>query len=307
MIRVLLTTFAPGFFVVVGVLPILAVGYWRRVRLHRERRTSPLWRDMLRPAGYSVRNKLDELNFDIDFFIFAFTCMPLAGYAIYVSQSHFLGVPDSAIRVVLTILLFVALTGGLGWWLSRLLRDRQRLQIGMEGEMYTGQALDQLMLEGARVFHDIPFDYGNIDHVVVSPSGVYSVNTKTFRKPTNVKNNNVVVDHGENVIRFPDWTQPIPNKQLLTERDWLAKELNSAVGERVVVEPILALPGWYIERRIGRGDVYVLNPVNAGKFFVQNRSVLSPAMIQRISHQLDRLCRDVEPSFREDKGWEKAK
>ena len=60
----------------------------------------------------------------------------------------------------------------------------------------TSEELNQLMLDGCRVFHDIPFPYGNIDHVVVSRSGVYSVNAKMCGKPKEGGSVDVVVDHG---------------------------------------------------------------------------------------------------------------
>ena len=67
---------------------------------------------------------------------------------------------------------------------------------------------------------------------------------------------------------------------------------------------MLALPGWYIKERIGRGSVYVFNPVKPQKFFLHNRQVHSPEMVQRIAHQLEKLCRNVEPSFREKQDWD---
>jgi len=57
----------------------------------------------------------------------------------------------------------------------------------------------------------------------------------------------------------------------------------------------LALPGWFVERTKA-GDVMVINgksphvlakPGNNGK--------LSDEPIQRVSHQLEQRCRDVEP------------
>lgn len=59
-----------------------------------------------------------------------------------------------------------------------------RLRVGYDGEVATGQKLDRLMRQGAYVYHDVPAERFNIDHVVVSPQGMFAVETKGFRRPT---------------------------------------------------------------------------------------------------------------------------
>lgn len=66
---------------------------------------------------------------------------------------------------------------------------------------------------------------------------------------------------------------------------------------------MLALPGWFVKKRIGRGSVYVFNPHKPQKFFLHNRQVLTPKQIEQVAHQLEQLCRDVEPKYKEKKGW----
>ena len=146
-----------------------------------------------------------------------------------------------------------------------------------------------------------PFPYGNIDHVVVSSSGVYCVNTKTYGKlPDNSGDANVVVDYTEGVMRFPDRRVTIPRDQLASESKWLSQELTKATGFQVQAESMLAIPGWFVKDRIARKptDPCILNPLNSKLFFVQARTVLSEQQIQQIAHQLDQLCRDIEVSFK---------
>ena len=70
--------------------------------------------------------------------------------------------------------------------------------------------------------------------------------------------------------------------------DWLSK----TVGEAIEVQAVLALPGWFVERR-GKGEVIVVSG-RAVKTLVKGRSVLESVMIERIAHQLDQRYRDVE-------------
>ena len=58
-----------------------------------------------------------------------------------------------------------------------------RLHQGVEAEIATGQELSLLMRDGAWVFHDIPYQYGNIDHVIVSRGSIFAIETKGYSKP----------------------------------------------------------------------------------------------------------------------------
>ncbi|WP_158261319.1 MULTISPECIES: nuclease-related domain-containing protein [Pirellulaceae] len=286
--------------VVCVLIPMLL---WRR-SVSRHKRESPLTRNMLRPPGYSLGLKVDDLSEEISFYLLSIMAAPVLLFSLHISQSYFGGEPESYVRatgmclVGLVIILFIARR------LNQLLKERRQKRLGFEGEMFTGEELNQLMLNGCRVFHDIEFPYGNIDHVVVGKSGVYSVNTKMRGKPKVGEGRaEVIVDHDKEVIRFPDWDYKIPVAQLETEAKWLSQFLTSSTGESIAVEPMLALPGWYIKDRIGRGAAFVFNPQSPKRFFVQNRQVLTETQIKKITHQLEQLCRNVKPSFREDKSW----
>lgn len=290
---------------VLGMCAFLGLVYVWRLRQRRGRRESPLSREMVRPPGYSLRLKLDDLNDELTTFFIVACIAPLMIFSMHVSQSYFGEVAESATRVVVSVAISLFFVSVLAYRLFRLLDERRRYRLALDGEMFTGEELNQLLRDGCRVFHDIPFPHGNIDHVVVSRSGVYAVNTKTLQKPKHGPDRaKVTVDHNRNVIRFPDRDYRIPVDQLETESRWLSQHLSSATGREIRAESILALPGWHIQERLGRSSVFVINPTSPVRFFVQNRYVLDGANIQQVSHQLDELCRDVAPAFRERARWE---
>lgn len=289
-----------------GLLPMFAIVLVWRGMERRYVRESPLTRNLLRPPGYSLQKKIDDLGQDIDIFLLASMMIPVFVFLIHICQSYFIGESESMLRTASSIVAGAGLTVLSGWRLISLFKKRKQFVLGLEGERATGEELNQLMLDGCRVFHDIPFKYGNIDHVVVSQSGVYTVNSKMLGKP---KSGNataeITVDHPRGVVCFPDREYRIPVEQFETEANWLSQHLASAVGQPVKVEPILALPGWFVKERIGRGAVFVINPCKPKKFFVQNRQVLSPELVQQLAHQLDQICRDVEPSYQKKRvRWE---
>lgn len=79
------------------------------------------------------------------------------------------------------------------------------LKLGRDGEMAVGQYLDLLRENGAKVYHDVPGEGFNLDHVVITKSGIYVIETKTFSKPE--KGNPTITFDGEKVLvngREPD-------------------------------------------------------------------------------------------------------
>ena len=294
----------PVLLFVLGFLPlVLCVGYWRRLQSQKTRQ-NPLTRSLLRSPGHSLRKKIDDLDTEVNSTLTAWMMLPAIMCIYHLSDSYFREAPESAIRIILELLVVVAFSLLIGRTLLRKLDELRQFKLGLEGELATGQELDQLMLDGCRVFHDIPFPYGNIDHVVVSRSGVFTVNTKMRGKPKEGEGKaEIVVDYENNEIRFPDFKWRIPNKQLETEARWLSQHLSAAMGETIEAEPILALPGWFIADRIGRGKIFVINPVKPKRFFVQSRQVFSDTGVSQLAHHLEQLCRNVQPSFREDPSW----
>jgi sirohydrochlorin ferrochelatase len=83
------------------------------------------------------------------------------------------------------------------------------------------------------------------------------------------------------------------------QANWLSEELTKAVGDPVQVKPVLALPGWYVERT-APPEMLVLNGKSPQAILSKYPPVLEPKMIQRIAHQVEQKCRDVKPrAYRE--------
>ena len=180
----------------------------------------------------------------------------------------------------------------------RLVRSRFELQNGLEAEIAMGQELDQLMREGAVVFHDFPAEGFNIDHVVLTRGGMYAVETKGRMKPDRGGGaKEAKVEFTGEVLSFPDWRDTKTLGQAKRQAKWLTKWLSSAVGESIGVRPVVALPGWYVERT-GRADVTVISGREAPALLKGWQSVpFSDQMMTRIAHQLEQRCRDVEPTL----------
>jgi hypothetical protein len=177
--------------------------------------------------------------------------------------------------------------------LIRIVHKRQKYREALDGELATAQCLESVIAGGARVFHDVQADGFNIDHVVVAPGGVFAVETKHRLKPTGTNTKDVgKVRFDGQVLQFPGWVEKKPIDQARRQADWLSKFLSKATGESVEAKPVLALPGWWVDRT-GRSDVIVINPKNSS-FMLKpgNGQGLAEDRKQRICYQLEQKCQE---------------
>ena len=67
------------------------------------------------------------------------------------------------------------------------------------------------------------------------------------------------------------------------------------MGKAVAVKPVLALPGWLVERRERDPSIMVINPKEAVGYVTSNKVVLDDQTIQQIKYQVEQRVRTVEP------------
>ena len=174
------------------------------------------------------------------------------------------------------------------------MKHRNHLRLGYDCELAVGLELNNRMRDGFHVFHDFPADGFNIDHVLIGSTGVFAVETKGRAKSRVVENENWKMEfNGKNLI-FPGWAETEPITQAKTQALWLSLWLSKVTGASCRVEPVLAIPGWWIERT-APSDVKVFNGKDSS-FLAKGKAVLSTTQIQVIAHQVEQKCRTVTPS-----------
>jgi hypothetical protein len=80
--------------------------------------------------------------------------------------------------IVVLIIVFFSL-----WKSNEIRKEIQKNKLGRDGEREVAEYLDDLIRKGSYVFHDIPGDNFNIDHVVISKYGIFALETKSFSSP----------------------------------------------------------------------------------------------------------------------------
>ena len=184
-------------------------------------------------------------------------------------------------------LLYAAFAGWRMWSVRPEVKQRQQ---GMRGERIVGQMLEDLRLFGCKVYHDVCEDNYNIDHVIIGPHGVFSVETKAISKP---EGDARVVFDGEEVTvagRKPD-RDPIVQSSACARRVREILREYSGIDQRVT--PVVLYVGWFVESRVPRSDVIVMNPIHFLQRFDRMRDpeTLDTVLVNQLANNFERYLR----------------
>jgi len=268
-----------------------------------KKRPSTLAENILRAPGQSLVNKLDGLSEDIVLNVTLLITIPLVYYSGYVTYLYFYQ-PEFDPFVV-QILAGIGAVIAIFYLMKtlKLLKKRQIVRLGYEGDITVGQELNQLMLEGNYVYHDFPADEFNIGHIVVGRSGIFVVETKARSKPTpRSRRHAATVEYNGKMLNFPDGDDYQIIEQAERQASWLSNWISSTIGEQVAARAIVALPGWFVKRTSADG-ISVVNPKQFPSLFKHIKPrTLTDEMISRMVHQIEHKCRNVAPDSKEYDG-----
>lgn len=157
--------------------------------------------------------------------------------------------------------------------LRPLFKTYRQLKLGRDGERTVGQELEKLRAHGYQVYHDFLADGFNIDHIVIGPTGVFTVNTKTVSKP---KDTDAKIEYDGVTVRVPGTSlDRDPIAQAKAERDFIRNWIKEKANRNVPVRPAVAFVGWYVAKQPDGADVWVLNVPGLMSFIQHERSELS--------------------------------
>lgn len=184
---------------------------------------------------------------------------------------------------------------------ARLLRSLGQLfavRLGLRGEQAIGEKLIEVAYCGLRTFHDVPGDGAwNIDHVVVGTQGVFVIETKTRRKPRAGKSDQArwkVLFDGA-ALQFPHGKDLKAVVQAQANARWLSNYLAKKTGDAVWVEPLVAIPGWWVETTVKDPAVLAVNAKQLASYLRSLPTARVPAsQVNRIIGALEEKCRTLE-------------
>lgn len=148
-------------------------------------------------------------------------------------------------------------------------------RLGAQGEVKVGKVLDQLP-DGWHVIHAVPIGEAgsDIDHVVIGPAGVFTLNTKHHPKARVTVHQNAIYVNGK--------PQPYLRNSRF-EGDRASRLLTVAAGSHVTVIPVIVFVG--LDDFVAKGQpegVQVTTRPRLRRWFGSLPTMLQPAEVDRI-------------------------
>lgn len=249
--------------------------------MSKSEKQSPLRRPPLRQPGQSLHEQADDLwedkiQYHITLTLFLFALAFLEWWNWFFKVPH---IP------------WVVTAMAVGYAVFAVIRVRPayrrfcQLRLGRDGERTVGQELEKLREHGYRVYHDFLSDKANIDHVVIGPTGVFTVNTKALSRP---KSPDAKIGYDGKVVTVPGCKlDRDPIVQAKAERDEIRNWIRKYANRDAPVRPAVVFVGWYTERQPEGAEVWVLNTKGLVSFIQHERSKLSEDDIAHISGVLE--------------------
>jgi hypothetical protein len=253
----------------------------------RSKKKSPLKDKPLRLAGQSLDEEIRRLNEDFLSYWGVIAAL-LVVIAVYEWVKWYSVKPPHPVfaTVIAGIAILVTI-----WKGFRLRAQIRQLKLGRDGERTVGEDLEKLREKGFKVFHDVVGGNFNVDHVIIGPPGVYSIETKTLSKPTD---RDARITYSDGQLKADDRVfQRDPVAQVRAGAQWIKQILEESTGKEFYVHPVLLFPGWFIEPipRELKAEIWVLEPKALAKYLENKPPILSLEDVHLASYHLSRYVR----------------
>ena len=174
-------------------------------------------------------------------------------------------------NIQLSLILIVAFACALPFVFKKLNRvveslERERLcfRKGATGEAIVGFVLNNFPDE-FRVIHDLSTPFGNIDHVVIGPTGAYVIDTKNWKGIITADGNGELLLNGKPTKK--------PEIKNLTRRIMSIKEKTKVLSSLdPYVQGVFAFPSAYVEAKWGTtGYIHCITDEQLYDYIVGNK------------------------------------
>ena len=150
-----------------------------------------------------------------------------------------------------------------------------------------------MQAQGCRVFHDILGDGFNVDHVVLSPHGIFVIETKTISKPGRTSPQPTIKLTSSGILAGGADLGAAPVDQARAAARWVFRLLEEGTGKTYPVKPCVVFPGWFVEpmgKEYGQ-SVWVLNPKALPTFIANEPIRIQDADLHLAAFQLSSYIR----------------
>ena len=254
----------------------------------KDKKRSPLKKGILHYAGQSLDERIEDVLYSeilVPIIVIIFICV----LAVLEWVRLYFNIPNMSWPYTIVALAFIIYYG---IKIIKNIRDIRNMGLGRDGECIVGESLEELRAMGYKVYHDVVGDSFNIDHILIGPAGVFTIETKTYRKQ--IGNNSQIYYDGVKIRidGLPDSKIKDPIKQAKGQMYWLECFISDNVKMKVKVKPVVVFPGWYINQNNGGAEVWVLNEKALPTFIKNSETVLSQEQIDLITATLEGYIRN---------------
>jgi hypothetical protein len=156
----------------------------------------------------------------------------------------------------------------------------ERRDRGATGEEHVGALLEGLAGDGWRVVHDVTLGRGNVDHILIGPAGVFTIETKSHPGPVRVAR-----VHG----------------RTLSQAQAQRKAIEGAIGMHV--EPLIVFSRAWVDRPLARRKGVRVVPARMLAGYLQRaRVTLSQTEIEKAYASLEAALEEYAASDRDHDG-----
>lgn len=254
--------------------------------MKKDTKRSPLKKDSLRHAGQSLDVRIIETIFDkmlapvsIILLLSILTALEWARV--------FLNIPNMPwVYTTITLILIIYYSPKA----IKSLKEIDNIKLGRDGERIVAEALEELRAIGYKIYNDIVSESFNIDHVVIGPAGVFTVETKTYRK--NIGNNPQINYNGQTITIDNAAYPNNPIKQAKGQMYWLNGFIRDYANIAVNVVPVVVFPGWFINKPDNNSEVLVFNEKSFVGFLKTKQKILNQEQVDLVASHIESYCRN---------------
>ena len=232
----------------------------------KNNKKSPLKDRPLHVAGQSLDEKIqNHILEELPMLFFVPGLFIILTIEIWVTLAH----PIKYLPIIMLVITTVAIIC-CAFRFIILRKKIESLALGRKGERIVAEIFDNFRSQGFIVFHDIVAGNFNIDHVILTTHGIFTVETKTYKKPPkgeiSYKDEKIIagnINIGDEIII-----------QAESEAKWLKSMLKDSTGRDYHVMPVIVFPGWFVQPMPEnlKKRIWILNP-DALNSFIKNEPV----------------------------------
>jgi hypothetical protein len=264
----------------------------------KKNKKSPLKDSPLHTAGQSLDESINNLAFDGLAIFFILTIL----FLFLIFEIHYLSSPLIIVKWLnqtfppyinpITIIIPLLSLIGIIYCVYRLIIIIKRIKtykLGRDGERIVGEIFDNLRSKRFVVFHDIVAGNFNIDHVILTPHGIFTIETKTYSKPPKGE----VTYKDDKIIAG---NMNLGNKIIIqaeSESKWLESILKESTGKNYNVMPVIVFPGWFVQPmpETLKKRIWILNPEALPSFIINKPKIIDESDMYLAAYHISRYIK----------------